>query len=510
MALTLEWLLTSPDAFGLADAMPLQRAMCRAFDGLPLGELADHPDVIDAFGGVEAVAVLAPGFGVRPFQVWLVAATRSAKSIIGAAIAVRCALTADLETGTSDGDTFEVPILATKKKKAKIIFKHLKALFEKPAFKPLLSKEPTADTISIRRPTDRRIVDIVVTAGSRAGGASIGTWCAALVLDEAARMISEDEAVVNFEETVRYALSRIRPGGQIVAVTSPWAPMGPIYDGVQEHWGKPTADLVISRGKGPQMNPVAWSPEACEAIQRRDPIAYETDVLGNFADPVYGLFSPRDLERATRKGDGNLEPEGDWTYGAAMDPGTRSNAWTLVVVGRQDGETEATARYKVFFVRQWQGSSAEPLKAKVVFPEMVADLKPFGIGSATTDQWGYDPFREHAEDAGLDLILDERKEPEKTNGFESIRTMVVARPPLIELHPDRVFQKDLLNTKKKLTQSGIKIDHIKTSDGRHADYSPALERAIEAAGSGPGWIEAMRKWRERGPTYGPRSLASPP
>jgi hypothetical protein len=34
-----EALLTSPEAFGLTTATPLQRAICRVSDGVPIGDL---------------------------------------------------------------------------------------------------------------------------------------------------------------------------------------------------------------------------------------------------------------------------------------------------------------------------------------------------------------------------------------------------------------------------------------------------------------------------------------
>ncbi len=57
---TLERLLTHPSAFGLLTASPLQRAICRIADGLPLGELAEHPDVMAAIGGVASVPASRP------------------------------------------------------------------------------------------------------------------------------------------------------------------------------------------------------------------------------------------------------------------------------------------------------------------------------------------------------------------------------------------------------------------------------------------------------------------
>jgi hypothetical protein len=210
------------------------------------------------------------------------------------------------------------------------------------------------------------------------------------------------------------------------------------------------------------------------------------------------MFSPVYLAKATRKEPVDLPFHHGWYYGAAIDPGTRSNAWTLVVSAKVDGDTEASARFAVAFVRQWQGTSSEPLRAKQVFAEIAVELKKYAITSMLTDQWGFDPFRELAEDAGLELVLDTRGTTEKMNGFEAIRTKIVSAPPLISVHPNEVLRRDLLNTNKKLTSTGIVPEFIKTSDGRHADYSPALERSIYACSSGPGWVEAMKSARKKG------------
>ena len=50
---SLEGLMTHEDGFGLDTATPLQRAIFRIAGGDPLEELADHPDVIEALGGVK-------------------------------------------------------------------------------------------------------------------------------------------------------------------------------------------------------------------------------------------------------------------------------------------------------------------------------------------------------------------------------------------------------------------------------------------------------------------------
>ena len=63
-AVTTEALFAHPLAFGsgiaaaCAEPSPVQRAICRVADGLPLGELARDEGVIRSFGGEDAIAAL--------------------------------------------------------------------------------------------------------------------------------------------------------------------------------------------------------------------------------------------------------------------------------------------------------------------------------------------------------------------------------------------------------------------------------------------------------------------
>ena len=86
-ATTLELLLTSHHYFGLETATPVQRAVCRAIDGLPLGELWKDRDVRAAFGNCKPPSGL--GRVLAPLELLLLAGIRSAKSLIAAACAFR-------------------------------------------------------------------------------------------------------------------------------------------------------------------------------------------------------------------------------------------------------------------------------------------------------------------------------------------------------------------------------------------------------------------------------------
>jgi hypothetical protein len=489
----LETLLTHPALFALETATAAQRAICRIADGVPLGELAAVPEVLAMIGGCDVERLP----DRPPTELYLLAGIRSAKSLFCAVLGFRAALTVDL-SGLREGEVPRISILSFDKDKAKVVFRDhlLGSIQRQPALRSMLSGEPTSDTLVLRRP-DGRLVEIVVVAGARSGGAMVARWCAGVIFDEAPRMQGQEDGVVNFDDARGAVLGRLLPGAQLIAVGSPWAPRGPMYDAVQEFWGKPCEHLVVLRAPGPVMNPFWWTPARIEAL-RLSPNgeqSYKTDVLGEFADPESAFFSTEDLKAVTREGPESLPRDGDLQYVAAMDPASRRNAWTLVVVGKRvlpDG----VIKLVVVRVRQWLPQKGAPLDPRAVLTDIRAELADYGLNELVTDQWSVDALAAIARELKLSIVEHPMTAPDRVRLYESLRTRVLSRG--IELAPDRQMRDDLLSIRKKVTTNSIAIELPVTHDGRHADYAPALVLAAEVAAQSAGWVFAMRRMIDDG------------
>jgi hypothetical protein len=172
----LERLLISPAAFGLTTASPLQRAVCRIIDGLPLEALSSCAEVRAAVGDI-AMLPNAP-----PAEVLLLSGIRAAKSLIAAATAVRASQTCDL-SGLGAGETPRVSVVSLTTDLAKVVFDHIVGnVLARPALKALLIGEPTSDIIVLRHPSGRP-VEIKVVAGARAGASLVARWSAGCIFD---------------------------------------------------------------------------------------------------------------------------------------------------------------------------------------------------------------------------------------------------------------------------------------------------------------------------------------
>lgn len=469
--LRLEGMLTDKRGFDLATATPLQRAMCCVIDGEGVrDELWEHLEVRNGFGGARPEAW-------RPKIVVIAAAIRSAKSMIVAAKSITLSQTVDL-TGVTVGDEIRIPILAPEKDQAHAVFNHIVGnVVNRPTLRPLLVEDPTADSIKLRHPTGY-IIEIKVTALSRFATTLVGRWLPAAIFDEAPRMVGEQDGVRNLPDALDAIAGRIRPGGFIGLIGSPHAPFGPMYDLIHEHFGKPTRDVVVVRAPGPAMNPEYWTPERCEDLRRTRPAAYRTDVLAEFADPEEAMFGLDLVEAQTRKHPLERDPVKGHNYIAAMDPATRGNAWTMILLECtgltvvDDEDDELHPRYSVALTREWRGTKERPLKPDVVFAEMEALLKPYGCTQVITDQFACDVLMPMAAARGLYLYADALTQQKR---FEYCsRVKVALELDCLELSPDPKVGRDLVSVRRRITQNGVTIHLPETSDGRHADFVPAL------------------------------------
>jgi hypothetical protein len=463
---TLEELLTEPMYFGLVEATPVQRAVCRILDGFPLGELWDYPEVKRALGDVRPPLM-------KPRELCLLAGIRGGKSLISAACAIRASQSVDVSK-LGPGEVPRIPLLATDKDAATIVLHHLQGnLLGRPALARLLVEEPTADMVRIKHPTGR-CIEVKVTALSRAGSTLVGRWLAGCVFDEAPRMQGEEDGVLNLDHARQAILGRMLPGAQILYIGSPWAPLGPVYEIVQEHFGKPTESIVVIRARGPDMNPSYWTPERQRDLEKRKPATYRTDVLAEFADPEQAMFDSRSVEACTRTDPLVREAEKGTTYVAAMDPATRGNAWTLTIVGcgGRGGPGGVRPLYTVALARQWVGSAIQPLRAHEVLKEIADACKPYAVDTVRTDQYSFDALREIADSLGMSLIEEKISSERRLELID--RLALEISDGCIELPPDHLLRADLVGTRKRPTSNGVTVILPRTGDGRHGDYVPAL------------------------------------
>lgn len=305
--ISLETYLTHPDFFGLTSAVPVQRAKCRIVEGLPLGDLANDPTVLEMCGGK------VPDFHARPREVLDISAIRIGKSLFAGAFILWLSQTVDL-SGTRPSDIVRIFTVALKIGGTEAVLRHLmEPMLAKPALRSLLVDDPKEISIGsiktsglrIRHPSGK-IIEVMPIPLDRAGGSAVSVYCAGVVVDEYPRMIGADDGVRNVEHFHEAVLGRLLPGAIFLATGSPWQPFGPAYDNTVKYFGKPSEDLIVLRTSAKPFVGVApaWtkSPKQkyspAEQLQRRSPLAYKTDFLAEFADGEEAVFPAQAIEDA--------------------------------------------------------------------------------------------------------------------------------------------------------------------------------------------------------------------
>lgn len=471
IALSLESLLTLPTGFGLTTATPCQRAKCRILTGVALGALAHDPDVIAMVGGVDRIAELP--VGAPPAEVHDLAAIRTAKSLTAAARVIHLSQTVDV-SGLKVGDIVRIGIVSIKLGNAKAVMSHVtQNVLARPILKELLIGEPNSERIVLRHPSGHPI-EVVPLPLDRAGGAAVSTFLAGIICDEEPRMIGEDDGVKNWDHLRSAALGRILPGGQMLGIGSPWAALGPVYDLFTENFGKrQSRDLVVLRATGPMLNPVWWTPKRCADLQRRDPTAYRTDVLGEFADPESGLFSSEEIGRATRESL-VLSARDDVRYFAAIDAAFRGNDFTLAVAHAEGPRTVVDG------VWSWSGTRADPLVPSYVLGEIAKITKPYRVTVLHGDSYQADTLRDLARGHGLELVEQSMAADHNVARYMHLKTLFQSERA-IEIPNEPVLVADLRAIRKRIVSNGIRIVLPHTSDGRHCDLAASLVLAVYLA-----------------------------
>jgi len=478
----LEELVMRPDLFGLTNATPTQRLIYRLMDGRDCEPILKLPVLKDAeryppevreracwewiLGGCDVSSLPRR----PPLEFVLVAGIRGGKSLLIAAHALHSSQRVQI-IGVRPGERPRYSALSLDLDKVQAILNHLvPSLQSRPALSALTVGDPSTGVV-LRHPTGEEL-DVVAVAGRKAGGAVVSFWSFGIAFDEATRMAGIGEGVINLDETREAGLGRMLPGAQMLEMGAPHAPLGPVYAAVSKHHGKPSEDMVVIRAPAPAMNPVKWTPEEVERLMNKPGAeqAYRADVLSEFIDLITDALPAMDIEACRIRFRDRAIPVRGAAYVAAIDPATRTNAWTLVVCRWRDSKLE------VSFARQWMPGPQGSIDSEATLKEIAVLLRAYGLAHLYTDQWAADPIASLAAIHGLCVVSVELPMRDQVLTVAELRALLGLRR--VELLDNQLLIDDLKRTRKVTTRNGQAIDLPKTPDGRHCDFVPALLRAM--------------------------------
>lgn len=336
-----------------------------------------------------------------------------------------------------------------------------------------VAHEPWGDAVMGVKLVGRRVGFCVYAASVQ--GVS-GFTSIFVIADEVAKWKDAATGVNPANEVIKSVRPTMatQPNSRIVLSSSPFSVLDAHYDAYEQ--GETDLQLVTSAP--------TW--EANPTLTEADTHALEPDEsawLREYkavpqAEVESSLLTDEEILHATRrKNTGDMPFMAGWRYCAAMDPATRTNAWTLTIAGQGPKGIR-----HIVCARQWIPKKGKPLDPAEVLREIHALIAAYGLRAIITDQHITDSLRSILRLLKLEdrvvLVEEPWTHESRAAAFEHLRMLAQSRR--LGLPADKFVRADLLGIVKKITRSGATYQLIER-DGRHSDYAPAIAFAVADA-----------------------------
>jgi hypothetical protein len=308
----------------------------------------------------------------EPFrEAWCPTGRRSGKSFVAALFAVYLACFRDYRPHLAPGERAHILVIAADRSQAQNIFRYVKGFL---ASNPMLRKMVEAEKTESIDLTNRVTIQ-VATCSYR----SIrGFTAAAVICDEVAFWRADDGANPATEvlRAVRPALATI-PDSLLLAISSPYARSGPLWQAFQDHHGKDESDILCWQAPTRVMNPCI-SEDLINRDMALDPEAARAEWLAEFRSDLEAFLTIEAIEAVIIQGRYELPPMPEVNYRAFVDPsGGRRDAATLAI-GHKEKDLVV-----VDLARRWKA----PHDPSIVAGEMAGILKTYRISRITADRY---------------------------------------------------------------------------------------------------------------------------
>lgn len=446
---TIRDLMTDPALFGDQFGGPsfaAWRALLAGFYGLELSE--DEVAILNSLTGRSDAPTGAFG------ELWLAIGRRGGKSQIAALIAVYEALFKDHRAKLSPGEVATVMCIAADRKQARAVMRYTSGLVNGNAMLKKAVIRESGETIEF----DNRAVIEVATASHRT---TRGYSLSAAILDEVAFWHVEganpDKEIVT---GLRPGLATL--GGKLVALSSPYAKRGVLWDTHKRHYGGTSARVLVAQAPSLTMNPTL-DPAIVEDAMREDPEAARAEYLAEFRGDISSFLDIELVERASRSKPLILPPSEREQYHAFVDPnGGGADEFTLAIAHR---EGELTVVDGVW------GRHGSPA---AIVEEFAAILRSYRISRAHGDRyagrWPADEFRKH----GIEYTASNRDRSALYLDF-----MARINSGAVILPPCQKMQRQFANLERRAHRGGR--DTIDHPPGGHDDRANAVAGAVAFA-----------------------------
>ena len=441
MAVDIRQAMTDAKLFGGTfggDSFAAWRALLGGFYGLPLDD-----DGADTF---KALTQRAETPTEAAHELWLAVGRRGGKSHVAGLLAIYEACFHDHRDKLAPGEIATCMVIASDRRQARTVMRYISGLVnENPMLRRMVLRE-NSEAIEF---SNRAAIE-VHTASHRAVR---GYTLSAAILDEIAFWHVEGaNPDIEIIAALRPALATL--GGKLVALSSPYARRGVLWDQFRKHFGRDSR-VLVAQAPSMTMNPTLPQRVVDDAMND-DAARACAEYLAQFRSDIASLIDPDLIEQATRPKPKELPKASGTSYHAFTDPAGGGQDEFTLAIGHKDGDAVILDA-----VRGLHGSPAEIAK------EYAGFLHSYGIKRVTGDRyagrWPRDEFQKH----GIRYDVSELDR----NGLY-LEMLAALNSGCVELPPDQKLSRQLQALERRTGRSGR--DMIDHPPGGHDDLANAV------------------------------------
>jgi hypothetical protein len=408
-------------------------------------------------------------------EAWLVVGRRGGKSRIAALLGVYLACFREYRAVLAPGERGTLPIIAADRRQARTVLRYINGLIDGTPMLARLVAHRTAEAVELTN----GITIEVHTASFRAVR---GYTIVAAVLDEVAFWRNDESANPDVEivNALRPAMATV-PGALLVAISSPYARRGLLWQQYQRHYGRDRDPVLVWQAGTRDMNPLVPE-DVIDTALVEDEAAARAEYLAEFRRDIESFVTREAVEAVVGPGRHELPPVPGVAYVAFVDPsGGSQDAMTLAIAHHAEGRAVLDA------VRERR----PPFSPECVVREFAEVLATYRVTTIIGDRYGGEWPRERFREHGITYEVAERPKSELYAAL--LPALNSGRVELLD-HPRLVAQ--LCGLERRAAWGGR--DSIDHGPGGHDDVANAVAGALVVAGqpadtgeiciSGPGSI----------------------
>jgi len=449
---TIRDLMTDPDLFGAqfgGESWSAWRALLAGFYGLELTDT--EQETFKALTGLSEAPESAHA------ELWQVIGRRGGKSQIAALLAVFEAAFRDYSDRLSPGERATVLCICPDRKQARTNMRYIAGLLHSnPMLEKMIERE------------DKESIELANRTSIEIGTASFravrGYTLAAVICDELAFWRSDESANPDVE-----ILNALRPAmatldGRLIALSSPYARKGALWDTYRAHYAKP-GPILVAQAETRFMNPSLPERIIAQAYTR-DPVAASAEYGAQFRRDLEEFVSLETVMACIEPGCKERPPVASLGYHGFIDPSGGSADSMTMAIAHKDRDGRAI----LDCIREVR----PPFSPEQVVIDMTKELKRYRIRHVHGDRYGAQWIVEQFGKCGISY-----RPAEKSKSEIYKDTLPLLNSEQCELLDDQRLINQLVSLERRTSRGGR--DSIDHPPGQHDDVVNAAAGALTHA-----------------------------